>query len=413
MLIIKFIFKKYKLYIFIYIMINCIYIIILIIILFFLINIYEDFESCKIITCQSGYILKDNNCVLDVICSNGQYIKNGICTDYNITDVNNIIANTKICPNLNVNINNICTSYITEYNFTNCGVSGRLGPTIEQCNSKYTDDNIISMDKDRQGIQIWKVPKQGRYLITVAGAGLNLGSNQNCRGVIISSVFTLNINDKIKILVGQSGVLNNITDDIYKKRYSGSGGTFVVKFTNDNDYTKENNIPMIIAGGGGGIDQSTINKNILYDVTLASFNTSGKDNYEKSNGGINGESRIIDKNNIQDKYIIGVQLGTPGSFYKDGNNSSIEDFGNYYYGYSFLNGGNGALCDKDNFFSVGGFGGGSASTVYRNGSGGGYSGGCYGTPVVGSGGGSYSSEKINIIGYNNGMGYVNIKYLGQ
>jgi hypothetical protein len=39
-----------------------------------------------------------------------------------------------------------------------------------------------------------------------------------------------------------------------RKRYSGSGGTFVVKFTKDNDYTIENNIPMIVAGGAGGIN---------------------------------------------------------------------------------------------------------------------------------------------------------------
>jgi hypothetical protein len=87
---------------------------------------------------------------------------------------------------------------------------------------------------------------------------------------------------------------------------------------------------------------------------------------------------------------------------------------NYYYGNSFLNGGNGALCDiYDNTYdNFGGFGGGSSSTIYSNGSGGGYSGGCYGNQNFGSGGGSYSSEKMNIIGYNNGMGYVNIKYLG-
>ena len=386
------------------------------IILFYFINIYEDFESCKIITCQSGYTLKDNICVLNITCPNGQYKKNDICIDYNINDVKDIITNNIICSNLNVNINNICTSYKTEYNFTNCNVTGRLGPTLMQCNTFYSSTNlkdIINMENTKQGIQIWKVPQTGRYLITVAGAGLNLETNQNCRGAIISSVFTLNIDEKIKILVGQSGVLNKITDNMERKRYSGSGGTFVVKFTKDNDYTIENNIPMIVAGGAGGINQLYINNNILNDLTLASFYTSGKVNEDKSNGGINGESRIIDENNIQDKYIIGIGIGTPGSFYKDGNNSSIINYKNYYYGYSFLNGGNGALCDNDNYFSVGGFGGGSSSTIYSAGSGGGYSGGCYGRLDYGSGGGSYSSEKMNIIGYNNGMGYVNIKYLGE
>ena len=439
-------------YIYIYIM-NCIYIIILLIILFLLINMYEEFDTCRIVTCASDFILINNKCIKNINCPIGQYNNDGICTNcnpvanvfnltsydsnckvtkctsgYYLNNIDNTCTSTcasgytlnsdycfknNTCSINEVNINNICTSYTTEYIFTNCSATGRLGPTLKQCETSYLNTNLggqITMSTDRQGIQIWSVPITGRYLITVAGAGIDVGVN--CKGVIISSVFTLNIGEKIKILIGQSGVLNNAIDDLSRNRYSGSGGTFVVKFTNDNDYTKENNIPMIIAGGGGGINQNSINENILYDLTLASFNTSGKDSFKKSIGGINGESRIIDVNNTQDKYIIDTQIGTPGSFYKDGNNSSIQYFKNYYYGYSFLNGGNGALCDNGINFSVGGFGGGSASTVNFSGSGGGYSGGCYGISYYGSGGGSYSSEKMNIVDYNNKMGYVNIKYLG-
>ena len=181
-------------------MINCIYIIILLIILFLLINMYEEFDSCKIIKCATGFKVENNTCVVDIVCPTYQKLVNNICTDYNNNEINTIISNFTICSNnLEVNIDNICTPYITEYKFTNCGATGRLGPTIDNCNNSYKDTtlaNKISMESSRQGIQIWTVPITGKYLITVAGAGINVGVN--CKGVVISSVFTLNINDKNK-----------------------------------------------------------------------------------------------------------------------------------------------------------------------------------------------------------------------
>jgi hypothetical protein len=50
---------------------NSIYFVILIIFLFYLLNLYEHYDSCKIITCNTGYILKDNKCVKNIICPLG------------------------------------------------------------------------------------------------------------------------------------------------------------------------------------------------------------------------------------------------------------------------------------------------------------------------------------------------------
>ena len=449
-------------------MMNCIYIIIFVIILFYLIFLYEDFD-CIINTCESDYILKDNNCVKNIICPVGQYNNKGNCTDckpvtnvfdknsydinckvtkcaskYYLNDNDNTCTSTcatgyildgdycfinKICSINQVAINNICTPYKTEYNFTNCGSTGRLGPTLEQCNTFYSSTNLnnkIEMDIDRQGIQIWKVPQTGKYLIKVAGAGLNVG--RNCKGVIISSVFTLNIDEKIKILVGQSGVINNIKigstsgsiydgiDNIIQennhKRYSGSGGTFVVKCKgNIIDNTIENNIPLIIAGGGGGINQEIINKNTYYNTTLGSFSNDGQySEYNKFSGGINGYSKkIVDKNDI-----MSSDIGTAGSFYDNGYSYIIKNTTNLLHGYSFLNGGMGGIkIPNNNFSSEGGFGCSSASVIFFCGSGGGYSGGSYGKYDTGSGGGSYCLNLMEKLGYNNGMGYVNIKFLGE
>ena len=269
-------------------MMNCIYIIILMIILFYFINIYEDFESCKIIKCDTGYKVDDktNTCIIDIVCSAGNYNKNGVCTlcspvlnvyDTKSYDSNCIVTKCKdsyiidknnnkciiVCPsgqkNINnicltcetilnvndssickticdfdlnsckqsicsnpneVNINNICTSYKTEYKFTNCSAKGRLGPTLDQCKTSYLGTNLqgkIIMNTDRQGIQIWTVPANGKYLITVAGAGYDLTKNETIKlydvnydtyykGAVISSLFTLNNGDVLKILVGQKNI---------------------------------------------------------------------------------------------------------------------------------------------------------------------------------------------------------------
>ena len=499
------------------------------IILFYFINIYEDFESCKIITCQSGYTLKNNICNKDFVCTSGQQNINGTCIpcpainnilsesyyDINcnpkickggyqvvnnncetpcsngsnvisyingcavkickdgyivnnqgnstscvckpIKDSKTIDNNTcnatscnqgytisnnkkkcelicdsgtkllngicvKTCDNNYVSINDTCTLFKDEYVFTNCGATGRLGPTLNQCDTFYNGTNLqgkIIMEDTKQGIQIWTIPITGKYHITCAGAGIQ-DDFENCRGVIISSVFNLEQGDKIKILVGQSGLLSqsSINNQQYSFLYSsGSGGTFVVKCNNNNDYTKDNNIRLIIAGGGGGNYEGnkysySIDNIYIYikkDFSYASYETSGQDNpnilYKGGIDGNGGKSFLVSG----DKYYGG------GGFYTDG--TTIPGVTLQGNGISFLNGGYGGnILDKA--YAEGGFGGGSSfsSTSYGPGSGGGKSGGAgayalYNT--YGCGGGSYCLNPMEKLGYNNGMGYVNIKYLGQ
>jgi hypothetical protein len=150
---------------------------------------YEEFNSCKIIKCATGFKVDttNNKCIVDVVCHTGLYNNNGVCykcpagkydgggcmscnSVANVFDLNSYDSNCKvtkckpgyylnnidnictsncssgytlngdnciidnICFANKVNINNICTSditsYITEYIFTNCGATGRLGPTL-------------------------------------------------------------------------------------------------------------------------------------------------------------------------------------------------------------------------------------------------------------------------------------------
>ena len=363
--------------------------------------------TCEVTGCATGYSISGDKkkCILN--CDSGKILLNSICI--------------KECPSGQIIINDTCTSYTDEYKFTNCNAIGNLGPTITQCNTVYSNTNLsgkITMETLRQGIQIWTVSATGKYHITCAGAGIQ-DDFENCRGVIISSVFNLIEGEKIKILVGQSGDFNK--EQVINKEYyygyahgSGSGGTFVVKFTKDNDYTKDNNIPLIVAGGGGGkfygnkykyqFDNS--NFYAKKDFSNALYTTSGQNNIyltTKNTGGIDG--------NGGDGSSFSRNGYGGGGFYTDGT-KKITDTINCN-GKSFLNGGNGGI-KYDPVYVNGGFGGGTAPFGY-NGSGGGYSGGASSSNIsyqFGYGGGSYCLNTMEKLGYNNGMGYVNIKYLG-
>ncbi len=371
---------------------NCIYIIIFVIILFYLIFLYEDFD-CIIKTCDSDYILKDNNCVK------------------------------------NINLYNL-------YNFTNCGATGRLGPTLEQCNKSYMSTTLkdnITMDKDRQGIQIWKVPITGRYLITVAGAGIIISESDKyyddySGGAVISSEFKLIKDDILKILVGQKGIQSEISQEFpQKENYSGSGGSFVVKCNNIKcDYDIINNIPLIIAGGAGGFNKNIIvsdKKNynnsllILTNASYTPIGNSGIKDFELNGGGKDGNGGSFSMVKYNDT-IQNYNFGSGGGFKTNGKAIYDRDINNiYYYGQSFLNGGLGGELSpylKNNYNKgEGGFGGGSSSLYNLCGNGGGYSGGGASVSYIGFGGGSYSSQKMNIIGYNHNDGYVDIKFLGE
>ena len=362
---------------------NCIYIIFLLIILFLLMNIYENIDFCNINTCKSDFILKDNICV----------------------------GNT--------------------YNFTNCGATGRLGPTLEYCKTSYYNTNLknnITMTDDRSGIQIWTVPQTGKYLITVAGAGIKINNTDKkydySGGTVINSEFILTKDDILKILVGQKGIKSYSTPEHFEN-YSGSGGSFVVKCNNKIcDNSIENNIPLIIAGGAGGVNFNKIanyDKSIL-SLSNASYTTEGNsetgdiviDGGGKDGNGGSYSTIYYDKNKDQDvfkRYYFGFGGGfkTDGKAIYNGNITTI-----YYCGKSFLNGGLGGVLPpnpKDINEGEGGFGGGSSSLYNLSGNGGGYSGGAS-NHYIGCGGGSYSINIMNKIGYNNDHGYVNIKYLG-
>jgi hypothetical protein len=246
----------------------------------------------------------------------------------------------------------------TKYIFTNCGVSGRLGPTQADVNASYAGTNLEgNVTIDVRGIQKWTVPTTDFYLIeAVGGAGGSISNNAGGPGAYVRAKVHLTQGDVLKILVGQEGPYNSGNNN----GAGGGGGTFV---------TESNNSALVVAGGGGGA-------------------ANGKKGY-------------------------GASATTTGSFRGGSNGSAGQTVhssragsgitGNAGYGSnSFINGGSGS-----SDWRKGGFGGGGGSAYTDGGGGGGgYSGGGGGGgggTGGGGGGGSYSVDSnATIIAEANG-----------
>ena len=119
--------------------------------------------------------------------------------------------------------------------FTNCGQSGRTGPSQNQCDSTYSGSLLSGQVTVTAGYQYWTVPSNGVYVITAHGA--QGGGSQGGYGASMNGEFTLSAGEVLTILVGQEGVSHNGSSS------GGGGGTYVVD---------GQNVPMIIAGGGAG-----------------------------------------------------------------------------------------------------------------------------------------------------------------
>jgi hypothetical protein len=277
---------------------------------------------------------------------------------------------------------NIPLYAFTEHMFTNCEARGREGPTLEKAKLEYNldwsqDTKFFNMTV--QGIQEWTVPITGNYKILAAGASGASTDNKGGEGAILEVTTKLNKGEKIKILVGQSGLSNGWGG-------GGGGGTFVVR---------DIKTPIIVAGGGGGCDYN--NSGSLNPTIKATINTSGQKggDGESQNPGLGG---------------IGGSGGKKGN--GDGAGGGLLSNGQGEGGgLGFVNGGVGGKGTGQGNGGGGGFGGGGVIFNYcgGGGGGGGYSGGGGGGSYGGGGGGgSYSIESKfdKPIAYHRGTGYV-------
>ena len=103
------------------------------------------------------------------------------------------------------------------YRFTSCGTIGRSGPSFSTCQEFYRDissslakDNLLIEFENREyeGAQGFRVPMNGLYNITVAGAG---GGRGICNGEFGGHGYQrtvqveLSTEYELLILVGQRG----------------------------------------------------------------------------------------------------------------------------------------------------------------------------------------------------------------
>ncbi len=262
--------------------------------------------------------------------------------------------------------------------FTNCGQTGRTGPSEAQIQAEYNGTNLQGSVTTgwKAGYQKWTVPATGDYWIEAIGARAGNSNYVGGSGAFIRGKFSLTIGDELNIVVGQVGEDNPGKND----GAAGGGGSFVVADTN--------NTPLVIAGGGGGPGHT-------HSWTKITNGQEGVHGGDKA-GGTNGAGGQ------------GYYGGGGGGFLTNGSGYSNA------FGRSFQHGLTGGYSHhatgKD-----GGFGGGGALVydwLHDGGGGGGYSGGggSNNNSGQGGGGGSYNSgtSQKNIPGFCGGHGLVRI-----
>tara|TARA_B100001146_G_scaffold147037_1_gene129181 strand:+ start:138 stop:1115 length:978 start_codon:yes stop_codon:yes gene_type:complete len=234
----------------------------------------------------------------------------------------------------------------SSHTFTNCGATGKTGPTLSNCKSSYDvswEDDTDLFNMTTQGIQEWTVPITGSYTITVRGASGGEHSAGTAKkfgtGAIMIGTFSLNQEEVLSILVGQQGNANSGGEWC---GCGGGGGSFVVK--------KSGNTSLIVSAGGAGGDGS------------GSYPDRPKPGGSSATGDATQAGTATQSGS--------KSSGAGGGFTYDGQDG--EGGG----GESFLNGGVGGTCIYGADVAHGGFGGGGAGTWWSvGGAAGGYQGG--------------------------------------
>ena len=353
----------------------------------------------------------------------------------------------------------------TTFTFQTGGMVGSTGPntawlfgnsyTSNVGNTWLTSTNYYSVDSN--GFQYWTVPASGNYQITVAGARAGLtgfyaqysapyyGSGL---GAVIRATVPLQQGQVLAMAVGQMSA-NSVTGANYSTT-GGGGGTFVYSVS------PAVNVPILVAGGGGGPGCYNQAVSQYYPGGNAVTTISGGTSYNwigqglGALGGTNGQGGSSHATLSGVVSASGYEGGGGGGWFSTGvwgggTTRQTTASGNLGGGGGGLFSANliGGTCDPSyaTSSSNGGFGGGGGSGAIGGGGGGGFSGGAgnynaSGRPDGGGGGGSYiipiasnvatsdglyngsnvfvTSGNIAKIGttgntaYNNGPGYVTI-----
>ncbi len=274
------------------------------------------------------------------------------------------------------------------YTFTNCGATGRFGPTQTMVTTAYAGSNLslVATTSATSGIQTWTVPYTGMFRITAIGAsgGDATGGPAPGNGAIMRGDFMLNSGEVIQILVGQMG---------QDRQYSAGGGgaTYVVR-TPYNATTA-----ILVVAGGGGASSADFAGLSAVTATCGTFDVSSGPAQCAGSGGLS---------------FTGNSGGGGGGFLTDGQAGGIGDGGKAY-----VNGGFGGSSNNQQTGGFGGGGGQNGTGTYAGSAGGGFSGGNGGNRANaregGGGGGSinFGTNQLNSVSTSTGHGRVIITEL--
>lgn len=278
----------------------------------------------------------------------------------------------------------------TSHTFTNCGATGRDGPSLQQCHNTYTadwSDDPLFFNINTRGYQLWTVPEDGTYRIRAAGARGGYGFNGTAyygQGRIVEGEVTLNRGDQLLIVVGQMGQDRNGSS----AHGGGGGGGSFVALGND-----QATASILVVGGGGGGANAYANYGWLGRL-------SGDGNGFTTNYGDTSRDWSNYRGN-------GASISVDGMVYANATAGRSK---------SFRTTGRGGQ-KVDCYQTYGGFGGGGTPHCHNGGGGGGYHGGAAGHDhrYGGEGGGSYLDATLsntnNDVGLNNDHGFVTITKL--
>jgi len=358
-------------------------------------------------TCDDGI---DNDCDEDVDCADIEGCKEidaacWVCPDF-VTDPDETCDDGNTIDNDGCDAN--CQSeWDGAITFTNCGKTGRDGPTQAECDSEYAGTNLDGSVALSSGYQSWTVPSDGTYQITVYGAQGGDGANSRTvrglgqaggQGAMMEGEFDLTEGEVIVVVAGQQGTggLGNCNCG-----GGGGGGSFV--------WREQGTSLLIAAGGGGGGNGS------CWSTTSSIHGTSGTSGqtpptgsgYTAGAGGNNGQGGGAADSGGNCGYCGAGGAGWLADGQTGGRNTSN-------HGRTRSNGFIGGVANNNQ--TNGGFGGGAATGddgrndySHGNAGGGGYSGGGgMGYPHHGGGGGSFNggANQTNSAGVNSGHGYI-------
>lgn len=196
------------------------------------------------------------------------------------------------------------TSYnFSTFTFTNAGITGPLGPTLTNVQSSYSQTDwtqyTSNLNMTRQGIQEWRVPAAGRYMIVAAGARGGSGNNAAYSGgnaVVVSTTLFLPVNTVLYIGVGQQGTaggLNNAGGGGGMTSVSCYNGNLTYEFPNKMNAQTTSNITYILATSGSVTSYGTSNAVgspgwQAFDKDTATAWTSAASLYNTTNGTYSG-----------------------------------------------------------------------------------------------------------------------------